>query len=69
MKFQKPSLNFFLNGRKDERTNERTNAQAETNMLPHFFKVGGIKISINSNRHTKIKTINSILQQALSFCD
>ena len=29
MKFQNPSLNSVLNGRKDE----RTNAQAETNML------------------------------------
>ena len=41
MKFQNPSLNFFLNGRKDA----RTHAQAETNMLPNFFKVRGIKMS------------------------
>ena len=40
MKFQNPSLNFFGT---DRRTNGRTNAQAETNMLPHFFKVGDIK--------------------------
>ena len=33
MKFQNPSLNF-LNG--------LTHAQAESNMLPTFFKVGGI---------------------------
>ena len=39
MKFQNPSLNFFLNGRKEGRTNELTHK-------PHFFKVGGIK------RHT-----------------
>ena len=36
MKFQNPSLNSVLNGRKDE----RTNAQAETNMLPTFSKLG-----------------------------
>ena len=36
MKFQNPSLNFFLNGRKDERTNKRNQ------FAPHFFKVGGI---------------------------
>ena len=36
MKFQNPSLNFFLNGRKDERTSRNQYA-------PHFFKVGGIK--------------------------
>ena len=40
MKFQNPSLNFFGT---DRRTNRRTNAQAETNMLPYFFKVRGIK--------------------------
>ena len=39
MKFQNPSLTFYLNGR----THTRTHAQkAETNML-HFFKVGGHK--------------------------
>ena len=40
MKFQNPSLNFFLNGRKDGRTNERT---SQNQYAPHFFKVGGIK--------------------------
>ena len=40
MKFQNPSLNFFWNGRKDERTDEQTDAQAETNMLPTFSKLG-----------------------------
>ena len=40
MKFQNPSLNFFLNGRKDERTNGRT---SRNQYAPHFFKVGGIK--------------------------
>ena len=39
MKFQNPSLNFVLNGRKDERTNEQTHKPK-----PIFFKVGGIKI-------------------------
>ena len=40
MKFQNPSLNSVLKGRKDERTDERTNAQAESNMLPTFSKLG-----------------------------
>ena len=40
MKFQNPSLNSVLNGRKDERTDERTNGQAESNMLPTFSKLG-----------------------------
>ena len=39
MKFQNPSLNSVLNGRKDERTSRKQYA-------PHFFKVGGIKMSI-----------------------
>ena len=39
MKFQNPSFNFFLNGRKDERTNERT---SRNQYAPHCFKVGGI---------------------------
>ena len=43
MKFQNPSLIFFLNGRKDGRTNERTNERTSRNQYaPHFFKVGGI---------------------------
>ena len=42
MKFQNPSLNSVLNGRKDERTNERT---SRNQYAPHFFKVGGINIS------------------------
>ena len=36
MKFQNPSLNFFVNGR----TDERMDAQAVTNMLPTFSKLG-----------------------------
>ena len=40
MKFQNPSLNLFLNGRKDGRTNERT---SRNQYAPHFFKVRGIK--------------------------
>ena len=36
MKFQNPRLNFFLNGRNEE----RTHAQAESNMLPTFSKLG-----------------------------
>ena len=36
MKFQNPSLNSVLNGRKDE----QTNGQAESNMLPTFSKLG-----------------------------
>ena len=36
MKFQNPSLNSVLKGRKDERTSRNQYA-------PHFFKVGGIK--------------------------
>ena len=45
MKFQNPSLKFFLNGW----TNEQTDGQAESNIYaPHFFKVGGIKTTFNS---------------------
>ena len=40
MKFQNPSLNSVLNGRKDERTDERTSRKQ---YAPHFFKVCGIK--------------------------
>ena len=40
MKYQNPSLNSVLNGRKDERTDERTSRKQ---YAPHFFKVGGIK--------------------------
>ena len=40
MKFQNPSLNSVLNGRKDGQTDERTNAQAKSNMLPTFSKLG-----------------------------
>ena len=39
MKFQNPSLKFFF-----EQTDGPTDGQAETNMLPTFFKVGRIKI-------------------------
>ena len=44
MKFQNPSLNSVLKGRKDERTNERT---SRNQYAPHFFKVGGIKSSLS----------------------
>ena len=44
MKFQNPSLNSVLNGRKDERTDERTSRKQ---YAPHFFKVGGIKILLS----------------------
>ena len=48
MKFQNPSLNFFLNGRKDGRTDGRTDEHTSRNQYaPHFFKVGGIKSKIN----------------------
>ena len=40
MKFQNPSLNFFLNGQKDARTHAGT---SRNQYAPHFFKVGGIK--------------------------
>ena len=43
MKFQNPSLNSVLKGRKDERTDERT---SRNQYAPSFFKVGGI-ISTN----------------------
>ena len=50
MKFQNPSFNFFLtDGQTDKRTNEQTDGQAENNMLPTFFKVGGI-ISLQNLR-------------------
>ena len=35
MKFQNPSFNFFF-----ERTDEQTDGQAESNMLPTFSKLG-----------------------------
>ena len=41
MKFQNPSLNFFLNGGKDGRTNERT---SPNQYAPYFFKVGGKRV-------------------------
>ena len=42
MKFQNPSLLFFLNGRTNGRTDKRTSRKQ---YAPHFFKVGGIKIT------------------------
>ena len=42
MKFQNPSFNFFE--RTNKRTHGQTDGQAESNMLPNFFKVGGITI-------------------------
>ena len=47
MKFQNPSLKFFLNGRTDARTHTRTEARTSRNQYaPHFFKVGGIKKNV-----------------------
>ena len=42
MKFQNPSLNFFLNGLTKKLTNGRTSRKQ---YAPHFFKVGGIEIN------------------------
>ena len=54
MKLQNPSLNFFLNGR----TDGHTDAQAESNMLPTFFKVGGInRTTIESRMSLKFGKI------------
>ena len=41
MKFQNPSLNFFLNGRMNKQTDGRTSRKQ---YAPHFFKVGDIII-------------------------
>ena len=57
MKFQNPSLNFFLNGRKDERTNGRTSLNQ---YAPHFFKVGGIKML---STHT-VKLLLTVFKEA-----
>ena len=46
MKFQNPSLNSVLMGRKDERTSRNQYA-------PHFFKVGGIKSGNTIFSHLK----------------
>ena len=54
MKFQNPSLNSVLKGRKDERTNERT---SQNQYAPHFFKVGGIKSKHHSVRRSFGKQI------------
>ena len=53
MKFQNPSLIFFLNRQTDTHRHGRTDRQAETNMLPLFFKVGGIK-SVSNNEFTAL---------------
>ena len=53
MKFQNPSLLFFLNGRKDELTDRHTYAQAETNMLPTFSKLGAEKSTVFTFSHRK----------------
>ena len=45
MKFQNPSLNSVLTGRTDGRTDERT---SRNQYVPHFFKVGGIKMQIKT---------------------
>ena len=50
MKFQNPSLNFFLNGR----TNAHTHREGESNMLPTFSSWG----------HNKAKAICSPLFQS-----
>ena len=55
MKFQNPTLNSVLNGRKDEWTDERTSRKQ---YAPHFFKVGGI-----------IKICNILkFSDTISFC-
>ena len=50
MKFQNPSLNSVLKGRKDE----RTNAQAETNMLPTLSKLGAQRTLQSPNLQREI---------------
>ena len=40
MKFQNPSLIFFLNGWTNKQTDGQTDEQAESNMLPTFSKLG-----------------------------
>ena len=67
MKFQNPSLNFFLNGRKDERTHVRT---SRNQYAPHFFKVGCIIITDtactgfqNSLKHRMYGVICTIPQE------
>ena len=52
MKFQNPSFKFFLKGQ----TNKRTDGQAESNMLPTFFKVGGINF-LNDPVHRQFKSL------------
>ena len=58
MKFQNPSLIFFLNGRKDKRTNERTR---RNQYVPHFFKVGGIKIKSMDSRVQDVEKSSSFV--------
>ena len=70
MKFQNPSLNFFLT---DGRTNEQTNGRTRRNQYaPYFFKVGGIKSIMNKhkvkhhrNSDTKTGNIDHIRTTAL----
>ena len=59
MKFQNPSLNSVLNGRKDERTSRKQYA-------PHFFKVGGIKIKLLFFKFSQINLL-IILYQLTKF--
>ena len=61
MKFQNPSLNFFLSGRKNKRTSRKQYA-------PHFFKVGAIKSQVSVYRtigclvvHDSMNRISHIL--------
>ena len=43
MKFQNPSLNFFLNGQTNGHMDVQTDGCTSRNQYaPHFFKVGGI---------------------------
>ena len=50
MKFQNPSLNFFLNGQTDTHTHGRTDGQAETNMLALFQSIK----SVSNNEFTAL---------------
>ena len=49
MKFQNPSLNFFLNGWTDKQTDGQTDGQAESNLLPTFSKLGHNKLALGLN--------------------
>ena len=58
MKFQNPSLNSVLKGRKDERMNERT---SRNQYAPHFFKVGGIISQYYQKRFLSEKSLKQVI--------